>query len=101
MTILHDKEIIGIFHHKKNKTLTLHTSDNQLITYKNVIFFHINNFSDQNVIFDIYSFDNKNIPNNIIENFPSLFPFTNTNESFQILYINSSVGMEGIVILEP
>ncbi|QEY26187.1 hypothetical protein [Neisseria zalophi] len=98
MSSVHDKEIVGVFHHKENKTLTIQLSNGESIVYKNIIFFLIKNLSDQNIIFDIYYFDNKNIPDDIIENFPSLLSFKNSNENYEISYIHSSVGMEGVVV---
>ena len=66
--------------------------------FKTVIFFHFNNVSDQNIIFDIYEWGKEDIPNEIIKLFPCINPFMEDREIYNFHYINSSVGLEGIVI---
>lgn len=99
MTSFHDKALIGVWHDKENKTLTLYFEDERLI-YNNVVFFQINHFSEQNIILDLFYFSNKDIPEDLLQNFPFLQPFTRTDEHYEICHISSSVGSEGVVIFQ-
>ena len=57
--MIHDEEIIGLIHNKKDKALTLYLNNGKTLIYREVVFFHFDNFSDQNIVFDIYDFDSK------------------------------------------
>ena len=87
---IHDKEIVGFLYKKNDQLLVLLSSDENNIFFNSVIFFHFNNVSDQNIIFDI--------PNEIIKLFPCINPFIEDKEIYNFHYINSSIGLEGIVI---
>lgn len=95
---IHDKEIVGFLYKKNNQLLVLLSSDENNIFFNSVIFFHFNNISDQNIIFDIYEWGKEDIPNEIIKLFPCINPFIEDKEIYNFHYINSSVGLEGIVI---
>ena len=56
---IHDKEIVGFLYKKNNQLLVLLSSDENNIFFNSVIFFHFNNVSDQNIIFDIYEWEKK------------------------------------------
>ena len=70
----------------------------KIISFLIQYFFHFNNVSDQNIIFDIYEWGKEDIPNEIIKLFPCINPFIEDKEIYNFHYINSSVGLEGIVI---
>ena len=67
---IHDKEIVGFLYKKNDQLLVLLSSDENNIFFNSVIFFHFNNVSDQNIIFDIYEWGKEDIPNEIIKLFP-------------------------------
>ena len=60
---IHDKEIVGFLYKKNDQLLVLLSSDENNIFFNSVIFFHFNNVSDQNIIFDIYEWGKEDIPN--------------------------------------
>ena len=77
---IHDKEIIGFLYKKNDQLLVLLSSD------------------ENNIIFDIYEWGKEDIPNEIIKLFPCINPFIEDKGIYNFHYINSSVGLEGIVI---
>ena len=89
---------ISQLYKKNDQLLVLLSSDENNIFFNSVIFFHFNNVSDQNIIFDIYEWGKEDIPNEIIKLFPCINPFIEDKEIYNFHYINSSVGLEGIVI---
>lgn len=97
---IHDKEIIGLLYKKNDKSLILFSLDGNDLLFESVAFFHFNNISEQNIIFDIYTWEKDGIPNEIIETFPCISPFLESKETYNFHYINPSVGLEGIVITQ-
>ena len=96
--LVHDKEIVGISHDKNAKTLTLYFDDDCTLRYQNVDFFCFDNFSDQNVIFDIYEFNSNNISIEVIESFPGVKSFIQSDNAYKYYYVYSSAGAVGVIV---
>ena len=53
----------------------------------------------QNVIFDIHQYDSKVLPAFLLEQFPVLSFFQGKNETYDILYISPSTGLEMVIVI--
>lgn len=96
----HDAEIYCI---KKNKDslelyLSLINKFDKVITFVNPIFWELTSFEQQNVVFEFSTFDGKTIPDFLVEEYPELNNFKKS--SYQISYIDSSIGLGGIIVYE-
>jgi len=96
----HDAEIYCI---KKNKDslelyLSLINKFDKVITFVNPVFWELTSFEQQNVVFEISTFDGKMIPDFLVEEYPELNNFKMS--SYQIAYIDSSIGLGGIIVYE-
>jgi len=94
----HDISINGIYHDKSQNILKLLCDNSQEIIFSNILQFEFNFFSDQNVIFEINSYKTNELPVPIMEDYPFLKNYINTD--LLIFYINSSVGLSGVIICE-
>jgi len=93
----HDKEIVNIYHDKKNRILRLLTLDDDEIKFENIIQIELNYFSEQNVIFDIHEYNLVSIPQNLKEE----YPFLNNNRlsnDFKYYHLDSSTGLTGFIV---
>ncbi len=96
----HDKEIVGVFHDKINRSLSLQICNVEPLILEKVIQIQLDYFSDQNIIFDIYKYRFNEIPNDVLEEYPFLNSYANSEIEYLYYHIFSSVGMTGIVICE-
>lgn len=95
----HDKEIIGYKFDKTQKILRICIEYDEII-FKNVVFFEFTEICMQNVIFEVKSFNNKAISDELIEIFPTLIFYKNIQNTYQCFHIYPSVGLEAIIICE-
>ncbi|KOP78426.1 hypothetical protein AMS59_11220 [Lysinibacillus sp. FJAT-14745] len=96
----HDAEIYCI---KKNKNslelyLSLINKIDKVITFVNPVFWELTSFEQQNIIFEFSTFDGKKIPGFLLEEYPELNNFKMS--SYQISYLDSSIGLRGIIVYE-
>lgn len=99
MVEVHDKKIIGMLYTQDNNKLIFYLNNDESIIFNNVSFFKIDNFSDENVIFEIFKFNSNNVPSHLLESYPSLLGFVESDLNYEISYINSSVGAEGVIVI--
>ena len=82
-----------------SRNYLLRTKNHNILEFKNVVFFEQKNFSMQNVIFDIHQYDSKVLPAFLLEQFPILSFFQGKNETYDILYISPSTGLEMVIVI--
>ncbi len=93
MVNIHDENIYGIFYIDKEETLEFFLSNKKKLRFKEVIHWDFSEFEKQNIIYEIEQY--KEIPIWIKDEFgiKKALPL----DCF-LYYINSSVGLSGIVI---
>lgn len=93
MVNIHDENIYGIFYIDKEETLEFFLSNKKKLRFKEVIHWDFSEFEKQNIIYEIEQY--KDIPIWIKDEFgiKKALPL----DCF-LYYINSSVGLSGIVI---
>lgn len=97
--IHHDKEIIGYKFDKTQKLLHIYIEEDEII-FKDIVFFEFTDISMQNVIFEVRSFRNQTISDELIEIFPTLSFYKNIQKTYQCFHIYPSAGLEAIIICE-
>lgn len=94
----HDQEVIGYIYHKNLRLLKLFLINGEL-NFNSVIFFEFNDITTQNIIFDIKKYiNNCLIPNCIVDRFPTLEFYLRQTTKYDVFYVSSSVGLDGIIV---
>ena len=96
----HDEEVFGIEYNDEQHKLFLKITNHNILEFNNVIFFEQKNFSMHNVIFDIHEYNSKELPAFLLEQFPVLNFFQEKNETYDVLYIDPSTGLEMVIVIE-
>ncbi|MGA3674323.1 hypothetical protein ACQKNB_16045 [Lysinibacillus xylanilyticus] len=96
----HDAEIYCIKINKNSLDLYLSLINkiDKVIIFVSPVFWEFTSFEQQNVIFEFSTFDGKTIPDFLLEEYPELNNFKMS--SYQISYLDSSIGLGGIIVHE-
>lgn len=96
----HDAEIYCIKINKNSLDLYLSLINkiDKVIIFVSPVFWEFTSFEQQNVIFEFSTFDRKTIPDFLLEEYPELNNFKMS--SYQISYLDSSIGLGGIIVHE-
>ena len=92
----HDKEITSIVYQKDDATLTFTISNIRLVC-KGVEWWELSSFDIQNVIFELKIFTNANIPAYLIGEYSWVKNYQ-SKDTLKFIHIDSSVGMNGMVV---
>ena len=92
----HDKEIIGLHH--SNRRLTIMLNDKS-IALDGVEHWEFTSFDFQNIIFEVNFFKVEETPNHIISEYEWIKKYQSLT-SLQLMEIESSVGLRGVVVFE-
>lgn len=97
---LHDETIIGLVHDEAKQQLHLYLKNGGHFHFENVVYFETSGFSMQNVIFDVYRFTSRDFPDDLNKRFATLSFYRAQNDIHQVYHIDSSCGMELLIICE-
>lgn len=92
----HDKEITSIAYQKEDATLTFTISNIRLVC-KGVEWWELSSFDIQNVIFELNIYTNTNIPTYLIGEYSWVKNYQ-TKDTLKFIHIDSSVGMNGMIV---
>lgn len=92
----HDKEITSIAYQKEDATLTFTISNIRLVC-KGVEWWELSSFDIQNVILELNIFTNTNIPTYLISEYSWVKNYQ-TRDTLKFIHIDSSIGMNGMIV---